>query len=87
MNIFDIVPIGFFNPLASGSNNRIYADCLQVIYNEYDREITFACNKQAMRFWVLQYGPYVEILAPEELRESIKADIEGMMKRYSYSKE
>ena len=24
MNIFDIIPIGFFNPLASGSNNRIY---------------------------------------------------------------
>ena len=31
MNIFNLIPIGFFNPLASGSNNRIYADCLQVI--------------------------------------------------------
>ncbi|SNU07774.1 hypothetical protein SAMN06297422_11251 [Lachnospiraceae bacterium] len=38
MNIFNLIPIGFFNPLASGSNNRIYADCLQLIYDEYDRE-------------------------------------------------
>jgi predicted DNA-binding transcriptional regulator YafY len=40
-----------------------------------------------MRFWALQYGPYVEVLSPADLREKIKADIDGMMKKYSYSKE
>ena len=45
--------------------------------------VRVTCNKQAMRFWALQYGPYVEILAPEDLRESIKADIDGMKEKYS----
>ena len=49
MNIFNLIPIGFFNPLASGSNNRIYADCLQVIYDEYDREITFRMERDRIR--------------------------------------
>ena len=49
--------------------------------------VRVACNKQAMRFWALQYGPYVEVLSPADLREKIKADIDGMMKKYSYSKE
>ena len=39
-NLFDALPIGFFNCLASGSSNRIYSDCLLLIYHEYDREIT-----------------------------------------------
>lgn len=40
-NLFDVIPVGFFNYLASNSNHRIYADCLQVIYDEYDREISY----------------------------------------------
>ena len=40
-NLFDTLPIGFFNCLASGSSNRIYSDCLLLIYHEYDREITY----------------------------------------------
>lgn len=38
--VFNVVPIGFFNNLASGSNQRIYADCIQLIYKEYEREGT-----------------------------------------------
>ena len=30
-NLFDALPIGFFNCLASGSSNRIYSDCLLLI--------------------------------------------------------
>ena len=47
--LFDVIPNNFFNYLGSGSNNRIYADCLQVIYNEYDREITFKMNRERLR--------------------------------------
>ena len=36
-NLFDIIPVGFFNYLASNRNHRIYADCLQLIYDEYVR--------------------------------------------------
>ncbi len=48
-NIFDMIPSGFFNCLASGSNNRIYADCLLVIYEQYDREITYRISRNRIR--------------------------------------
>ena len=30
-------------------------------------------NQQAMLYWALQYGQYVDILEPQELRDSVKA--------------
>ena len=48
-NLFDKIPSGFFNCLASGSNNRIYADCLQVIYEQYDREISYRISRSRIR--------------------------------------
>ena len=41
------------------------------------------CNEKAMRFWALQYGPYVEVLGPESLREQVKTDIAAMSKKYT----
>ena len=49
INIFDIVPNSFFNCLASGSNNRIYADCLLIIYNEYENEISYRLPREQIR--------------------------------------
>ena len=40
------------------------------------------CNEKAMRFWALQYVPYVEVLGPESLREQIKTDIAAMSNKY-----
>ena len=37
--VFNVIPAGFFNNLASGSNQRIYADCMQLIYKEYERSV------------------------------------------------
>ncbi|MCD8045749.1 MAG: DUF5716 family protein [Clostridiales bacterium] len=48
-NLFDVIPVGFFNYLASNSNHRIYADCLQVIYDEYDREISYRLPRNRVR--------------------------------------
>ena len=48
-NLFDIIPVGFFNYLASNSNHRIYADCLQLIYDEYDREISYRIPRSRLR--------------------------------------
>lgn len=39
-------------------------------------------NSQAMEFWALQYGLYVEVLKPESLREQIKEDVIKMSKKY-----
>ena len=41
------------------------------------------CNENAMRYWALQYGPSVEVLEPESLRNRIISDIQDMQKRYS----
>ncbi len=40
------------------------------------------CNLSAMRYWALQYGPYMEILKPEVLRNALKEDIKGMAEKY-----
>ena len=40
------------------------------------------CNENAMRYWALQYGPYVEVLEPKRLRKQIREDIEEMMEKY-----
>ena len=54
------------------------------VLKQGDNKITVrvVCNEKAMRFWALQYGPYVEILEPETLRSQIKADVEEMRKKY-----
>ena len=55
------------------------------ILEEKDDEITVrvTCNENAMRFWALQYGPYVEVLEPATLRRRLTEDINGMMDKYN----
>ena len=55
MNLFDKLPAGFFNCLASGSCNRVYSDCLLLIYHEYDREITYRIDRNRVRDAVAVY--------------------------------
>ena len=45
MNVFDIIPSDFFNCLAGNSNNRVYADCLELIHNQYDKEISYRLER------------------------------------------
>ena len=40
------------------------------------------CNAEAMHFWALQYGPYVEVLEPAELREEIRESVREMWEKY-----
>lgn len=44
--------------------------------------VLLKCNYSALRHWVLQYGPYVEILSPMTLRDQIKIDVQGMWEKY-----
>ena len=41
------------------------------------------CNAKAMRFWALQYGPYVEVIEPVALRAQLRFDISAMAKKYA----
>ncbi len=45
--------------------------------------IRVTCNQEALRYWALQYGPYVEVMEPNELREELKEDINIMQRKYS----
>ncbi len=45
--------------------------------------IRVTCNQDALRYWALQYGPYVEIIEPVELRESLRDDVKKMFEKYS----
>ena len=45
--------------------------------------VKFDCNYSAMRYWALQYGPYVEVLSPKGLREQLREDIINMAEKYS----
>lgn len=54
-NLFDVIPSGFFNCLSSGSNNRIYADCLLTIYEQYEREITYRIPRNRIRDALASY--------------------------------
>lgn len=47
--LFDVIPSGFFNCLSSGSNHKIYSDCLQIIYEQYDREISYRIARNRIR--------------------------------------
>ena len=44
--------------------------------------IRVKCNRNALRYWALQYGPYVEVLKPESLRQQIREDAENMVEKY-----
>lgn len=46
--------------------------------------IRVTCNQDALRYWALQYGPYVEVLEPQDLRDRLLTDIREMKKKYEY---
>lgn len=54
------------------------------ILKETDDSIEFRVliNEKAIRFWALQYGPYVEVLEPPSLRDKLKEDITAMSEKY-----
>ena len=45
--------------------------------------VTLKCNERAMKYWALQYGEYIEIKAPQSLREAVKASVLDMAKKYA----
>ena len=39
-------------------------------------------NLQAMRYWVLQYAPYVTVLAPQSLVDTVRNDLRCSVRNY-----
>lgn len=45
--------------------------------------ITVRCNETAMFYWALQYGPFVEVIGPEDLRNRIRDAVGEMGRKYT----
>ena len=61
----------------------------RIVDEDRDRgEITISlkCNYTAMFYWALQYGAYVEILSPKELRKELGKTIKKMNEKYNKQK-
>lgn len=50
--------------------------------SEQQLVIQVLCNRQAVFYWALQYGPFVEVLEPAKLRIEIKEAVERMYHKY-----
>ena len=48
-NVFNAIPENFFNYLASNSNQRLYSKCLRLIYEQYEREISYRIPRNQVR--------------------------------------
>lgn len=49
VNVFDVIPAGFFIYLASNSSQRLYVECLELIYRQYEREISYCIPRNQIR--------------------------------------
>ena len=43
-------------------------------------------NLQAMRYWALQYAPYVTVLEPQSLVEAVREELNNALNKYKESK-
>lgn len=55
-----------------------------VILEKYNNsmKIRVKCNAEAIKYWALQYGNYVEILEPENLRTDVAEIVKHMAEKY-----
>lgn len=49
MNVFDLIPSDFFNCLAGKSDMRGYSACLELIHDQYDKEISYRLERSYLR--------------------------------------
>ena len=49
MNVFDSIPDGFFNCLASSANHRAYAGCLSAIHEQYNSAVSYRLPRVDIR--------------------------------------
>ncbi len=48
-HVFAILPSGFFNLLAGGSNQELYSTCLLLIYEQFEKEISYRVDRRRIR--------------------------------------
>jgi hypothetical protein len=88
-SVFNVIPTGFFNNLASGSNQRIYSDCIQLIYKEYEREISYRIPRNRIRDSLAIYflENHVELSQEDYSGDKTANDMAGAVIRKFLSKD
>ena len=88
-HVFNVIPTGFFNNLASGSNQKIYSDCIQLIYKEYEREISYRIPRNRIRDTLAIYflENHVELSCEEYSGDRNVNEMAGAVIRKFLSKE
>lgn len=86
--LYDVIPSGFFNCLSGGSNKGVYSDCLQIIYEQYDREISYRIARSHIRDALASYllENHVEFLDGEEdsgSRKNYNDLANGIIRKFS----
>jgi predicted DNA-binding transcriptional regulator YafY len=73
---------------------RIAVNMATILVEWFGNSVTFREEKDgfvtasvmsselAMRYWVLQYAPYVTILSPQSLVDGVKADLTAALAKY-----
>lgn len=73
MNVFDSIPDGFFNCLASSSNHRAYAGCLGAIYEQYNSAVSYRLPRTDIRDSLTLYLLQNHIELKEDGTEDLSA--------------
>lgn len=73
MNVFDSVPDGFFNCLASSSSHRAYAGCLGAVYGQYNNAVSYRLPRADIRDSLALYLLQNHIELKEDGTEDLSA--------------
>lgn len=70
--VFQTLPSGFFNLLGGGSNQEVYAECLLLIYNQFEREISYRVDRRQIREILSSflYDKQVSLVMDEEVEKN-----------------
>lgn len=49
-------------------------------------DVSVTVNAEAMKYWLLQFGPYTEVLEPTSLREKVRESVKEMYEKYEEGK-
>ncbi len=82
-NIFQVLPSGFFNLLAGGSNQEIYSECLLLIYDQFEREISYRVERRQIREVLSSflYDQQISLDLDDEIQKNY-SDLANMIKSF-----
>lgn len=74
-NVFNRIPVGFFNLLSSGSDNINNAGCLLEIYSQYDMEVSYRISRKQLRDALALYIMENNLSFSEEEADEKSSDV------------